>query len=120
MSPYVPRSDVWPGLQRTLVIALVTQAAMVPMLWYGGGAVAIPLLCMLISAGLAGHAAGYSPALAWVIGVVLSPWFLMRYAYMDGTGSSPLKTLFLFVVGGCILAGAFVGNLVGYAQRWDE
>lgn len=120
MSPYVPRSDVWPGMRRTLFLAVVTQAAMVPMLWYGGGAVAIPLLCLVISAGLAGHAAGYSPACAWVIGVLLSPWFLLRWPAWERIGSGLGESLFRCVVAGCIVAGAVFGTLVGFAQRWEE
>ena len=119
MSPYVARCEVWPGLRTTLLIALVGQIAMVPMLWYSGSGLGIPLVGFVISAGLAGHAAGYSPALAPVIGVLLSPpW---GWAFKEGWElDSPFGQFFLVLLVVGIIAGALFGTLVGYAQRWED
>ena len=120
MSPYVARCDVWPGLRRTLLIALAGQIVLVPMLWYPGRGLAIPLMSFLLSVGLAGHAAGYSPGLAPLIGVLLSPPWL-GWAFKEGWSLDSFLGQFfavLLVVG--IIAGALFGTLVGYAQRWED
>jgi hypothetical protein len=119
MSPYVPRSDTWSGLKSTLGFALMFSLVSLPLLWMDAlGLLLIPVACLVISAGLAGHAAGYSPLLAWLIGFVLGPWVLLACLPMYGLGH--FADDIILIVTSCNLVGACFGNLIGYAQRFED
>jgi uncharacterized membrane protein YqgA involved in biofilm formation len=120
MSPYVQRRHALSGLRNTIIIAAILNLNAAILLFMGGvGMLVSPIPCLLISGGLAAYAASYRPLGAWLIALLLSPWFLLRLAFVL-PGGDRFAGAFVLAVVGSIVVGAVLGNLIGFAQNYED